>query len=59
MPAFVTGMADRSDNVIGRQSGWASTLPMLRRARQHEQNNKHRTYRAAHHVVELEPMKLA
>ena len=34
MPGCVAGMADRSDNVIGRQSGWASTLPMLRRARQ-------------------------
>ena len=59
MPGCVAGMADRSDNLIGRQSGWASTLPMLRRARQHEQDNKQRTYRAAHHVVELEPMKLA
>ena len=59
MPAFVTGMADRSDNVIGRQSGCASTLPMLRHAREHEQDNKQRIYRAAHHVVELEPMKLA
>lgn len=59
MPAFVAGIADRSDKVIGRQSGCASTLPMLRHAREHEQDHKQRTYRAAYHVVELEPMQLA
>ncbi|WP_300042975.1 hypothetical protein [uncultured Paracoccus sp.] len=52
-------MADRSDNVIGRQSGCTSTLPMLRHAREHEQDNKQRTYRAAHHLVESEHMQLA